>query len=52
VSVRAGERLILGYITGPAGFSPKLKVFGFSASGVDDNREVALDGPSTGGLGR
>jgi hypothetical protein len=50
VSVRAGERLLLGYVAGPAGASANLKVYGISASGLDDNREVRLDAPATGGL--
>jgi uncharacterized repeat protein (TIGR01451 family) len=43
VSVRAGERLLLGYVTGPTGAAANLKVYGASASGLDDNREVRLD---------
>jgi hypothetical protein len=43
VSVRAGERLLLGYVTAPAGALTNLKVYGISASGLDDNREVRLD---------
>ena len=43
LSVGAGERLLLGYVTGPLGFSANLKVFGWSASGLNDNQEVGLD---------
>jgi len=50
VSVRAGERLLLGYVTGPAGVSANLKAYGISASGLGDNREVRLDAPGAGGL--
>jgi hypothetical protein len=50
VSVRAGERLLLGYVAAPAGASSNLRVYGISASGLDDNREVRLDAPATGGL--
>jgi hypothetical protein len=46
VSVPAGERLLLGYVTGPAGALAILKVYGVSASGLDGNREVRL-GAST-----
>jgi hypothetical protein len=50
LSVRAGERLLLGYVAGPAGASANLKVYGISASGLADNREVRLDAPAAGGL--
>ena len=43
LSIRAGERLLLGYVAGPAGALANLKVYGLSASGLDDNREVRLD---------
>jgi hypothetical protein len=52
VSVRAGERLLLGYVVGPTGASANLKVYGVSASGLDDNREVRLDARTPAGLGR
>jgi uncharacterized repeat protein (TIGR01451 family) len=42
VSVRAGARLLLGYVAGPAGAAANLKVYGVSASGLEDNREVRL----------
>jgi hypothetical protein len=51
LSVRAGERLLLGYVVGPAGALANLKVYGMSASGLDDNREVRLEASSTGGPG-
>jgi hypothetical protein len=43
LSVRAGERLLLGYVEAPAGALANLKVYGVSASRLDDNREVRLD---------
>jgi hypothetical protein len=43
LSVRAGERLLLGYVAGPTGASANLKVYGMSASGLDDDREVRLE---------
>lgn len=46
MSVRAGERLLLGYVEGPASASANLKVYGVSASGLDDNREVRLEVPT------
>ena len=46
VSVRAGERLLLGYVAGPTGASADLKLYGISASGLDDNREVRLEAPA------
>ena len=46
VSVPAGGRLLLGYIAGPAAVSANLKVYGVSASGLDDNREVRLGAPA------
>jgi hypothetical protein len=50
VNVRAGERLLLGYVAGPTGASANLKVYGMSGSGLDDNREVRLGAPAAGGL--
>jgi uncharacterized repeat protein (TIGR01451 family) len=49
VSVRAGERLLLGFVEGPTGVSANLRVYGASASGVGDNREVRLDTPGKAG---
>jgi hypothetical protein len=43
VSVQAGERLLLGYVTGPTGATANLKLYGTSASGLDDGREVRLE---------
>jgi hypothetical protein len=43
VSVRAGGRLLLGCVAGPAGALANLRVYGMSASGLDDNREVRLE---------
>jgi hypothetical protein len=43
LNARAGQELLLGYVVGPAGFAPNLKVFGLSASGLDDAREIGLD---------
>jgi hypothetical protein len=47
VTVRAGERLLLGYVAGPAGASANLKVFGISGSRLDDSQEVRLNAPAT-----
>jgi hypothetical protein len=52
VSVRARERLLLGYVVGPAGALASLRVYGVSASGLDDNRKVRLDAPTAAGLRR
>ena len=52
MTVRAGERLLLGYVAGPAGALTNLKVYGASASGLDDNREVRLNAPTAAGLQR
>jgi hypothetical protein len=49
VSVPAGGRLLLGYVAGPAVVLANLKVYGVSASGLDDNREVRLDAPAGAG---
>jgi hypothetical protein len=49
VSIRAGARLLLGYVTGPKGMAPNLKVYGGSATTLDDNREVRLDAPAKAG---
>jgi len=43
LSVLAGDRTLLGYITGPIGSLADLKVYGWSASGLDDNRDVLID---------
>jgi hypothetical protein len=43
ITVPAGGRLLLGYVTGPAGMSARLRVYGVSAGGLDDGREVRLD---------
>jgi hypothetical protein len=48
VSVGAGERLLLGYVTGPAGTLGNLEVYRVSASGLEDNREVRLGIATTG----
>jgi len=47
VTLQAGQRLLLGYIEGPAGFAGNLKVYGASGSGVNDNRAVRLDTSSS-----
>ena len=52
VSVRLGERLLLGYIAGPPEALANLKVYGVSASRLDDNREVRLNAPAATALGR
>jgi hypothetical protein len=49
VSVRAGEKALLGYVVAPAGVAGKLRIFGVSASGLDDNREIPLDALETAG---
>ena len=43
LNVRAGQRLLLGYVVGPSGSAANLKVFNVSASGLNDNQEVGLD---------
>jgi hypothetical protein len=43
LNVPAGERLLLGYVVGPSGSAGNLKIFGASATGLNDNREVGLD---------
>ncbi len=52
VSVRGGERLLLGYVTGPAGALANVQFYGVSAGGLDDNREVRLDAPITPGAAK
>ena len=42
VTVPAQGRLLLGYVTGPAGALSNLNVYGVSASALDDNNEVPL----------
>ena len=43
VSVQAGGRLLLGYVAGPSGTLANIEIYGVSASGLDDNREVRLE---------
>ena len=45
LSVPAGERLLLGYIEGPVGALTNVRMYGWSASGLDDFREVVIDVP-------
>ena len=52
ITVPAGDRLLLGYVTGPAGALANVQFYGVSASGLDDNREVRLEAATTAGLGR
>ena len=40
--LKAGSRLLLGYVEGPTGVAAKLTVYGASGSGVSDHREVRL----------
>ncbi len=42
LSVKTAQRLLLGYIEGPADTAASWKIFGVSASGLDDNRMVNL----------
>jgi hypothetical protein len=43
LNVPAGRSLLLGYVTGPVGYAANLKVFGVSAAGLNEGREVGLD---------
>jgi hypothetical protein len=43
LNVPAGQRILLGYVVGPAGSAANLKVFGTSATGLNDNQEIGLD---------
>jgi hypothetical protein len=43
LNVPAGRSLLLGYVTGPAGYAANLKVFGVSAAGLNDRQDVSLD---------
>ena len=52
LSLRAGERLLLGYVTGATGIAADLRVYGMSASGLDDNRDVPMATPGAKGLDR
>ena len=45
LSVQAGQRLLLGYIEGPAGTAGSWKVFGISASELDNDRVLRLSVP-------
>ena len=52
VSLRAGDRLMLGYVIRPEGSLIDLTIYGLSAVGLDDNREVRLDASSAAGMNR
>jgi len=43
LDVRAGQRLLLGYVVGPAGSAANLRVFGVSAASLNDNQEIGFD---------
>jgi len=43
LNVRAGERILLGYVTGPAGYAANLRVFGVSAASLNDGSELGVD---------
>jgi hypothetical protein len=43
LDVRAGERLLLGYVVGPSGSAANLRVFGTTAAGLDNKQEIGLD---------
>jgi hypothetical protein len=43
MDVRAGQRVLLGYVIAPAGAASNLKVFGSSAAGLNDHEVVGLD---------
>ena len=49
LSVQAGARLLLGYVEGPAGAPANWRVFGVSAAGLDDEREVRIGAPAAAG---
>jgi beta-glucanase (GH16 family) len=48
VSIPAGERLLMGYVEGPAGSRANLKAYGISATNLDDDRDVRLAAAVTG----
>jgi hypothetical protein len=43
VNLRAGKRLLLGYLVGLVGTPQNLEVLGLSARGLDDDQDVLLD---------
>jgi hypothetical protein len=43
LSVRAGERLVLGYVNGPAGLRANLRIHGVSAASLIDNTAVRIE---------
>jgi hypothetical protein len=45
VSLRRGERLLLGYVEGPAAALPGLQFYGISAVRLEDDQIVRLDAP-------
>jgi uncharacterized repeat protein (TIGR01451 family) len=45
VTVRSGERLLLGYVEGPAAALPGVQLYGMSAVRLDDDQMVRLDAP-------
>ncbi|HUB82260.1 MAG TPA: hypothetical protein VMB03_25865 [Bryobacteraceae bacterium] len=43
LEVRAGQRMLLGYVVGPSGSAGNLKVFAMSAGLLDSHQEVGLE---------
>jgi hypothetical protein len=46
LNLRAGDRLLLGYVSGPTGISTNLTVYGLSAIQLDDHSHVVLNAPA------
>jgi len=49
IGVAAGQRLLLGYVDGPASALPNVRIFGASASTRGDNRALRLEVSPTAG---
>lgn len=43
LDVRGGDKLLLGYVTGPAGSGANLRIFGTSATGLNDFQVFGVD---------
>lgn len=43
LTVRAGSRVLLGYIVGPVGAAANMRIFGASGNNIDDDRVVSLE---------
>jgi len=46
LSLPSGGRLLLGYVSGPGGALSQSSVYGLSASNLENNQPVRIEGPA------